>query len=86
MGQHVRQVVIKAVMFELRDKMLLHSSTPLSAAFYFGACGACVSATQEGDIVERVCLLHRKVMLHSSTSPYCRQRFPHCLVQRPGLR
>ena len=25
--QHVRQVVIKSDMFELRDKMLLHSST-----------------------------------------------------------
>ena len=48
--QHVRQVVIKAVMFELHDKMLLHSSTSSLGSFFFGACAACVSATQEGDV------------------------------------
>ena len=50
MGQHVRQVVIKAVMVELHDKMLLHSGTSSLCSFFFGACGACVSATQEGDV------------------------------------
>ncbi len=52
MGQHVRQVVSKAVMVELHDKMLLHSSTSSLCSFF-------------SVHVERVCLLHSKVILWS---------------------
>ena len=58
MGQHVRRVVIKAVMFELHDKMLLHSSTSSLGIFFFVH-------------VDHVCLIHRKVMLHVNTITMC---------------